>query len=176
MKNLLSVIAIVILSVSFLKADEVTPLKKTFSKKDISGLADSYIKNNMGITNPVIVDVDEDGDFDILKFTSKGNVEYYKNVGSLVEPFFKLENKNFDNYEVNSFLPKGLLMPVFFADRDGDKDPDVFAMVKGDYDMQNHQQKYETVYIENTMDLNNYTLITIILVLLIVALLIVIVR
>ncbi len=176
MKTLATVIAIVFLSVSFLKADEVSNIKKTFSKKDILSLADGYINNNSGVKNPVIVDVDYDGDFDILKFTSKGNVEYYNNAGTLDKPFFNLENKNFDKYEVNSFLPKGLLMPVFFADRDGDKDPDVFAIVKGDYDLKNHQQKYETVYIENTMDLDQYTLITIILVLLIVALLIVIVR
>ncbi|MEO6694179.1 MAG: VCBS repeat-containing protein [Ignavibacteria bacterium] len=176
MKNLVLVIAIVLLSVSISKADEVSPLKKTFSKKDITNLSDQYINNNEGIKNPVIIDVDKDGDFDILKFTSKGNVEYYKNAGTLEKPFFSLENKNFDNYEVNSFLPKGLMMPVFFADRDGDKDQDVFAIVKGDYDLKSHQQKYETVYIENTMDLDNYTLITIILVLLVVALLVVIVR
>ncbi len=176
MKTLVTVIAIVFLSVSFLKGDEVSNVKKTFTKKDILSLADGYINNNSGVKNPVIVDVDSDGDFDILKFTSKGNVEYYNNTGTLDKPHFNLENKNFDNYEVNSFLPKGLLMPVFFADRDGDKDPDVFAIVKGDYDLKNHQQKYETVYIENTMDLDQYTLITIILVLLIVALLIVIVR
>jgi len=176
MKNMLTVIAILILSVSFLKAEEVSPVKKTFSKKDIQKLADGYINNNAGVKNPVIVDVDNDGDFDILKFTSKGNVEYYKNSGSLESPVLSLENKNFDKYEVSSFLPKGLLMPAFFADKDGDSDPDVFAMVKGDYNLKTNQQNYDVVYIENTMDLDQYTLITIILVLLIVALLVIIVR
>jgi len=176
MKNLVSVVVIVLLSVSILNADEVPNVKNTFSKKDISSLANGYINNNVGVKNPVMVDIDKDGDFDILKFTSKGNVEYYNNAGTLDKPIFNLENKNFDNYKINSFLPKGLLMPVFFADRDGDKDPDVFAIVKGDYDQKNQQQKYETVFIENTMDLDNYTLITIILVLLIVALLVIIVR
>lgn len=176
MKALVSVIVIVLISVSILKADEVSPVNKTFSKKDILSLSGPYINNNTGVKNPIMADVDNDGDFDILKFTSKGNVEYYKNSGTLEKPIFSLENKNFDKYEVSSFLPKGLLLPVFFADKDGDKDPDVFAIVKGDYDLKNHQQKYETVYIENTMDLDNYTLITIILVLLIVALLVIIVR
>ena len=53
--------------------------KKTFSKKDITNLADAYINNNVGVKNPVIIDIDNDSDFDILDFTKNGKVTYYKN-------------------------------------------------------------------------------------------------
>lgn len=171
MKYFIFTILLITYAFSFLKADEVNSLKKTFTKKDITKLAGAYINNNVNIKNPVIIDVDNDGVFDILKFTSQGTVEYYKNTGSLENPFFILENKNFDKYEVSSFLPKGLLIPVFFADRDGDKDADVFGIVKAGYDSKTLNQNYKIVYVENTMFFDNYTLITVILVLLIIVLL-----
>lgn len=142
-----------------------TEISKTFSKKDILKLADAYINNNVGVKNPVIIDIDKDGDFDILDFTKNGKVAYYKNTGSLTEPFFVLENKNFDNYEMNSFIPNGIPIPVFLADKDGDGDSDVFGITKED-------SKYKAVYAENAFELDHYTLITIILVLLIIVLLI----
>lgn len=175
MKTLISILAVLFLSCSILRANPPSETKKIYSKKDIQALAPQYINNNVKVKNPVIVDVDKDGIFDILKFTSKGNVEYYKNTGTLEEPFFVLENKNFDNYEVNSFLPK-MLIPFFFADSDGDNDADVFGIVRDGYDSKTFQQKYKTMHVENTMFADNYTLITIILVLLIVALLIVILK
>ncbi|MBK7159214.1 MAG: hypothetical protein WBQ38_01175 [Ignavibacteria bacterium] len=139
--------------------------KKTFSKKDITNLADAYINNNVGVKNPVIIDIDNDSDFDILDFTKNGKVAYYKNTGSLTEPFFVLENKNFDNYEMNSFIPNGIPIPVFLADKDGDGDADIFGITKED-------SKYKAAYAENAFDFDHYTLITIILVLLIIVLLI----
>lgn len=169
MKTSIAVTLFLILSVSFLKADEVKPVQKIFNKQDIAKLADRYINNNFQIKNPVVVDVDEDGDFDILNFTDKGKVEYYKNTGSLESPLFILENKNFDNYEVSSFLPNGMPVPVFLADKDGDKDMDLFGIVKED-------SKNEVLYIENIADLDHYTLITIILILVIVALIVIIAR
>lgn len=150
------------------KADEV-PSPKTFNKKDIQALSDVYLKNNVNVTNPIVVDIDSDGDFDILKFTDKGKVEYFKNTGTLEKPEFTLENRNFDNYEINSFFPDGIPIPVFFADRDGDKDDDVFGIVRD-------ESKNEVVYIENTMQLDHYTLITVILVLVIVLLIVLIAR
>jgi len=143
-------------------------VKKTFSKKDIRNLATAYLNNNVRIENPAFADVDSDGDFDILKFTKKGNVEFYKNTGTLEQPFFVLENKKFDNYEVSSFIPNGFPMPVFFADNDGDNDADVFGIVN------DQSNKNKVVFLENTMDLDHYTLITIILVLVILLLLVLI--
>ncbi|MEP7145922.1 MAG: VCBS repeat-containing protein [bacterium] len=176
MKTLIMLMAGLLIYSSALHAGEPPFLKKTFSKKDILSLAEQYVLNNAGVKNPVIVDVDNDGKFDILNFTAKGNVEYYKNTGSLEQPVFALVDKNYDNYEINSFLPNKIMMPVFFADKDGDNDVDVFGIVPDGYNSQTHKVKYKTVYIENTMDLDNYTLITIVLVLLIVALLLVILK
>ncbi|MDQ3194071.1 MAG: VCBS repeat-containing protein [Bacteroidota bacterium] len=176
MKTLISVLIILFISAGILYANEPAAVKTTFSKKDIKGLADQYVKNNAGVKNPVLIDIDNDGNFDILNFTSKGNVEYFRNTGTLEVPLFTLVNKNFDKYEVNTFLPGGLMMPVFFADNDGDKDVDVFGIIADGYDSKTHKQKYKTVFIENTLDIDNYTLITIILVLLIVALLVVILK
>ena len=164
----------ILLSVSLSKADSTPVKKKTFSKKDIRKLAPDYINNNVKIKDPIIVDVDDDGDFDILNFTFSGNVEFYKNTGSLEEPFFILEDKNYENYDLSTFFPKSLMVPVFFADKDGDNDVDIFAIVKNGYDSKTFQQRYEPMYAENTMDLDHYTLITIILVLIIIALLLVI--
>ena len=79
-----------------------------------------------------------------------------------------------DNYEINSFLPK-MLIPIFFADNDGDKDVDVFGIVSKGYDRKTLQEKYDVVQVENTAFFDNYTLITIILVLLIIALILVII-
>jgi len=169
MKNLIAITLILFLSVSFIKADEVNPGKKIFNKKEIINLAGSYLNNNFNIKNPAIVDVDNDGDFDILNFTDKGKVEYYKNTGTLESPSFVLENKNYDNYEINSFFIKGLPIPVFFADRDGDNDKDVFGIIK-------EKNNYKVMFIENTEQLDHYTLITVILILLIVLLVVLIAR
>ncbi len=167
MKILIAICSILLCNISTLKANEAL-FNKTFNKKAILSLADAYVNNNMNIENPALVDVDNDGDFDILKFIN-GRVEYYINDGSLEKPYFVLENKNFDNYEINSFIPTYIPIPIFFADKDGDKDPDVFGIVKD-------ESNYNVVYIENTMQLDHYTLITVILILVIVLLIVLIAR
>ncbi len=170
MKTLILVTVILFQSVLSLKADEVKPVKKVFDKSDILKLVPVYLNSGLNVKNPAIIDVDKDGKFDILNFTSKGNVEYYRNTGTLEAPVFVLENKHFDHYQVNSFLPSGMPLPVFFADKDGDNDLDVFGIVK------EKENNYKVVYVENIADIDNYTLITIILVLLIVLLIALIVR
>lgn len=169
MKTFTGSIIVLLLICSIAIAGDITPVKKNFAKKDIKALADLYVNNSFHIKNPAIVDVDEDGDFDLLNFTKDGNVEYYKNTGTLEQPVFVLENKNYDSYKVSSLLPAGLPVPVFFADNDGDNDKDVFGIVK-------ENSKYNVLFIENTMDLDHYTLITIILVLVIVLLLVLILK
>ncbi len=163
MKKLITGFLFLVLAIS--SSAGATEFKKTFSKKDILNLADAYINNNAGVKNPVVIDIDKDGDFDILDFRKNGKVAYFKNTGTLTEPFFVLENKNFDNYEMNSFIPNGIPMPVFLADKDGDGDSDIFGIAKED-------SKYKVAYAENAFDFDHYTLITIILVLLIIVLLI----
>src|SRR5216117_3649952 len=92
---------------------------RVFSKEDILRLTDAYVNNNLKIENPAIVDVDGDGDFDILSF-KEGNVEYYENIGTLEKPEFILKNKNYDSYKTALMLQTGMPLPVFFADADGD--------------------------------------------------------
>ncbi|MBS1517421.1 MAG: VCBS repeat-containing protein [Bacteroidetes bacterium] len=165
MKALLSISAIFLFSISSVLTAETITNSPKFSPRQIKQLSSVYINNNLHIENPVMVDVDEDGDFDILKFNSKGNVEYYKNTGSLENPEFVLENSKFDNYEMNTLLPAGIPFPLFLADKDGDRDMDIFGIVR-----RNNESRL--IYAENTMGLDHYTLITIILVLVIVLLLV----
>lgn len=157
-----------------LKADNNNP-KKTFTKSDIEKLADAYINNNVHAKNPAIVDVDGDGLFDLLVF-DKGNVAYYRNTGTLEQPFFELVNAHYDKYEVPSVLPVGLPYPIFFANKDGNNIKDMFAITKLDYNPQTKQYDYRVLHAPNHMDLDTGTLITIILVLVIVLLVLAIVH
>jgi hypothetical protein len=170
MKPLLVSFIFIFLTVSLVNASTDTVKVKTFTKKEIKKLAPVYINNNVNIQDPVIVDVDLDGDFDILNFTLKGNVEYYKNTGTLERPFFVLEDEDYEKYDISTFIPKSLILPIFFADRDGDNDVDLFAMVKEGYNVNTFQQQYQAMYTENTLSLDHGTLITIILVLVIIVL------
>lgn len=142
---------------------------KTFSKKEIKELSGSYLNGKLDFENPVIVDVDKDGDFDALKFDD-GNVSYYKNVGSLDNPSFILENKNYDKYDPVFFVSAKVPYPIFFADKDGDADMDLFVVKDRVYDKSQQKYEYDISYSENALDLDTGTLITIILVLIIVIL------
>jgi len=174
------IIFILLFSIPFsltLKADGVNPaangmesVHKTFSKYDIQKLAGAYVNNNLHIKNPAIVDVDGDGVFDLLKFND-GNVEYYRNTGTLEKPEFVLENKHYDSYKEASFLKTGMPMPVFFADKDGDGDLDLFAVRDMGFNTLTQQNEYNVYPAENAFDLDTGTLITIILILVIVLLL-----
>jgi hypothetical protein len=176
------IILIILFSFVSLKADEKNPsnngktlVQKVFTKEDIKKLSDSYVNNNMHVTNPAIVDVDGDGNFDLLKFND-GKVEYYRNTGSLEEPKFVLENKNYDSYQEASFLKTGMPMPIFFADKDGDGDLDLFAVKEKGYNQLTQQNEYKIYAAENSLDLDTGTLITIILVLVIALLILMILR
>jgi FG-GAP-like repeat len=154
---------------------ERTSSPKTFTKDDIRKLADFYIHNNLNIKNPALVDVDGDEVFDLLNFND-GNVEYYRNAGTLEEPEFVLYNKHFDSYKEASFLKTGMPMPIFFADKDGDGDLDLFAVKETGYNTLTQQNEYKVYTAENALDLDTGTLITIILVLAIVLLVLLILR
>lgn len=142
---------------------------KTFTKNEIRNLSEAYLSGKLMFDNPVIVDVDKDGDFDALKFDD-GNVEYYKNVGSLENPSFILENKNYDKYDPVFFVNANVPYPIFFADKDGDADMDLFVVKDRVYDKTQNKYSYKIAYSENALGLDTGTLITIILVLIIVIL------
>jgi hypothetical protein len=154
-----------------------TPLVKykTFTKSDINKLASVYLIDDIGSERPAIIDVDIDGDFDMLMFKD-GNVEYHKNIGTLEKPEFVLENKNYDHYEVTPFISEGLPMPIFFADCDGDGDMDMFAVKDKGYNTETKKNDYRVLYAENAIDIDTGTLITIILILVIILLLLAILR
>jgi hypothetical protein len=146
-----------------------------FSKEDIRKLSPSYMEAKLEFENPVFVDVDKDGDFDALKFGG-GNVEYYKNNGTLDNPVFVLENRNYDKYDKALFIDPKMPYPMFFADSDGDGDLDLFVVKDKMYNSSERKFDYEIASAENALSLDTGTLITIILVLVIVLLLLAILR
>jgi hypothetical protein len=148
---------------------------KVFSKEDISRIADAYVNNNINIENAAFVDVDGDGIFDMLAF-KKGNIEYYRNVGSLERPNFVLENSHYDKYETPSLIKIGLPMPIFFADSKGDGKLDAFAIKKLDFNSHTNKYDYRVLRAEDVLGLDTPLLITIILVLVIIVLVIAIVH
>lgn len=143
--------------------------KKDFTIEDIKKLAPAYLENKLPFNNPVFVDVDNDGDFDALKFDN-GNVEYYKNTGTLDDPVFVLENKHYDSYSLAFFIKAEISRPLFFADMDGDGDKDIFAVKDKEYNTEQQRTDYKVAAAENVLGLDNATLITIILVLVIIVL------
>ena len=148
--------------------DPVIP-QKVFTKSEIQRLAGVYIENNLGLQNPAIVDVDKDGDFDILIF-NEGNVEFYKNTGTIDKPFFVPENMKYDKYNSASIIDMALPYPVFFADKNGDSAPDMFVIKDKLYNSQSQKIEYKVLYAENDLGLSTGVLITIVLVLLIIVL------
>lgn len=152
----------------FSSEDPVTT-KKVFTNEDIKKLSSVYVENNLGLKNPAIVDVDGDGDFDILIF-NEGNVEYYKNTGTIEKPFFIPENMKYDKYTSASFIEIALPYPVFFADKNGDSSPDMFVIKDKIYNSQQQKFEYKVLYAENGLNLDTGVLITIVLVLLIIVL------
>lgn len=171
MKNLLFAVLLSIVANSvfaFSNGDKFT--NEYFSK--ISG---SYLEGKLDFENPVMVDVDKDGDFDALKFEN-GNVAYYKNTGTNENPAFILENPNYEKYDKAFFVDPKMPYPIFFADKDNDGDMDLFVVKDKQYNKQQKKFDYNISSAENTLDLDTGTLITIILVLVIVLLVLAILR
>ncbi len=155
--------------IKLLSSDNPVTPQKVFTNEDIKKLAGVYIENNLGLKNPAIVDVDNDGDFDILIF-NEGNVEYYKNTGTMDKPFFVAENMKYDKYSSASIIDMALPYPVFFADKNGDSAPDMFVIKDKMYDTQQQKMEYKVLYADNVLGLDTGVLITIVLVLLIIVL------
>lgn len=147
-------------------ADNKRPV---FSKSDIEKIADKFVHNNVNIEDPAIVDINNDGIFDILAF-HHGEVAYYRNNGTNDAPVFVLINEHYDKYKAPAII-NGLPMPVFFADKDGDGDLDMFAVKEKGFNKETQKNEYRVLYSSNAFDLDTGTLITIILVLVVLILL-----
>jgi len=159
----------ILLILFFIKVVQSENSERIFQKEEIKRLAGIYLENKLGFENPVFVDVDKDGDFDALNFDD-GNVEYYKNTGTLENPLFVLENKHYDKYDVAFFIEPHMPYPIFFADMDGDNDMDLFVVKDKEFNKSEKKFEYRISSAENALDLDTGTLITIILVLVIVLL------
>ena len=154
-------------------AAEIKNIK--YSADDIKKIAGSYMESGLPFENPVMVDVDNDGDFDALNFDD-GNVEFYKNTGTLEKPVFILENKNYESYNNAFFVKSGIPYPMFFADSDGDGDMDMFVVKDKTFNTVQNKYDYNISSAENSLSLDTGTLITIILVLVIVLLVLAILK
>ncbi|HEX2787015.1 MAG TPA: hypothetical protein VHP32_03855 [Ignavibacteria bacterium] len=150
-------------------------INKVWDKNEINRIADDFIFNSLKINNPIIADENNDGIFDILNIEESGEIRGYINSGTNEAPVFdKSQYKTFQT-ELSSIV-KSMPMPVFFADNDGDKDVDMFAINDVKYNSETKQFDKQILELENTMDLDHYTLITIALVLIIVILIIAIAK
>ncbi len=172
MKNKITILAVLSLLMFLtvnLKADG-----KIFTKQDIQNISDGYIHNNLGLKNPAIIDIDKDGKFDILIFND-GNVEYYRNTGTLEKPFFVLENKHYDHYSAAEFFDVKFPYPIFFADGSGKGRLDMFIVKGEEFNPVTQKAEYDIVYEKNQF-IDTGLLVTLILILVIVVLIIIIAR
>lgn len=175
MKKLIFTAILLFMSIGFFPVTKADFPVKTFSNDDIKKITGAYLEGKLDFENPVMVDVDSDGDFDALKFND-GNVSYYKNMGTNEAPSFVLENENYEKYSRTFFVEPKMPYPMFFADKDGDGDMDMFVVKDKSYNSSEKKVEYKISSAENSMDLSTGTLITIILVLVIVLLVLAIIR
>lgn len=74
---------------------------------------------------PTFVDVDNDGDYDLVYGTADGELYFYRNIGTKKRPRFRYESDMFTPIRITGGAPS-----VFFADYDGDGDLD---FISGDW-------------------------------------------
>jgi hypothetical protein len=171
MKTLILTFSLFLFSFNLYAGD----INKVWDKSEINKIADDFVFNSLKITNPLVVDENNDGNFDILHIEESGEIRAYLNSGTNENPVFnKAIYKTFET-ELTSMVTS-IPMPVFFADNDGDKDVDMFAINDVKYNSETKQFENKIMELENTMDLDHYTLITIALVLIIVILIIAIAK
>ena len=135
--------------------------KSFFNKGDIEKICDAYINNNLHIENPIFIDINKKEIFDMLVF-NEGNVEYYKNIGSLDKPEFVLENSHYNKYKESPFLNEDDLPPIFFA-KGNRGEMNIFVVKKLDYNSKLNKYNYRVLEADNIFSLDEESLITLIL-------------
>lgn len=116
-----------------------TDTQPDFELKTKAFLQEDMIENGTG-SIPVLVDVDNDGLIDLLvandfNYTDDGSpfspnisrINYYKNVGSLENPMFKLQNEDWNSFTVSGY--KARISPAF-GDLSGDGGKDMIIGLK----------------------------------------------
>lgn len=68
---------------------------------------------------PCLVDVDRDGKLDLIIGERFGNLNYYRNTGTLASPIFSLETITFGNVDVRGAGNAGYSRPILFDNGNG---------------------------------------------------------
>ncbi len=99
-------------------------------------LAQDTVKDNEGApifsefgSNPVFVDIDDDGDFDFISGNSAGTLRFYENIGTVQNYNFKFITDVWQNIVIIGGRPKDQrhgASSIDFVDIDGDDDLDLF--------------------------------------------------
>ncbi len=65
-------------------------------------------------STPVLFDISNDGLLDLIIGEQDGNLNYYKNTGSVSAPIFTLQSNNFGNINVSEGFLSGYSVPYFY--------------------------------------------------------------
>ena len=95
------------------------------AKNPIFSLETKYLASiDVGSNStPILVDIDNDGDLDLFMGEYDGNINFYRNTGTVSSPSFILATENFAAIDIGSFS-----VPTF-VDIDRDDDWDLFVGV-----------------------------------------------
>lgn len=101
----------------------VTAFNKAEAQKFLPPVENPYgLDSTRGFTIPTFVDLDDDGDYDMLAGEFDGNWKYFENIGTAQSPKFSNPSSNPFNLDTTTYIGA----PVF-ADIDDDGDFDLFA-------------------------------------------------
>jgi hypothetical protein len=84
------------------------------------------VNTNEYIAQPVLVDIDADGDLDLFVGSLFGNNWFFRNIGTAAAPQFATPDENYNEFGLGSSH-----MNPTFADLDGDHDLDMIVQVPG---------------------------------------------
>jgi len=90
----------------------------TANEPNFTFVTSRYFSIDVGkFSLPTFIDIDNDGDFDLFVGEEDGNLNYYRNDGTAIEPNFVIVTENFFSINVDSYYSI-----LSFVDIDGDND------------------------------------------------------